>query len=164
MRGAHRDSEHDAAGAAGAQSLHCRTSRCTGRDAIVDNDDRPPPHIERRRTVTKLANVRLDLCPLGRDRAAAWQAQDERCRLTIRDLDIIDTARTIGACVNRYRLALLRAQELDNLLPFLIATSIADSVPANLYGRWDRVRHNASPPTRTTTKPGEQISTDPGAP
>ena len=33
-------------------------------------------------------------------------------------LDIIDTARAVAVCVNRYRLALLLAQERDNLLPF----------------------------------------------
>ena len=32
-------------------------------------------------------------------------------------LDIIDTARAVTACINRYKLALLRAQR-DELLPF----------------------------------------------
>ncbi len=35
-----------------------------------------------------------------------------------RALDIIDTARAVAACVNRYRLALVVAQERDDLLPF----------------------------------------------
>ncbi len=33
-------------------------------------------------------------------------------------LDLIDTARAVAACLNRYKLALLLAQERDNLLPF----------------------------------------------
>ena len=33
-------------------------------------------------------------------------------------LDIINTARAVAACVNRYKLALLRAQLPDQLLPF----------------------------------------------
>ena len=33
-------------------------------------------------------------------------------------LDLIDTARAVAACINRYRLALLVAQERDDLLPF----------------------------------------------
>ena len=33
-------------------------------------------------------------------------------------LDLIDTARAVAACLNRYRLALLLAQERDRLLPF----------------------------------------------
>ena len=33
-------------------------------------------------------------------------------------LEIIDTARAVAACVNRYKLALLRAQQRDELLPF----------------------------------------------
>ncbi len=33
-------------------------------------------------------------------------------------LDIIDIARDVTSCVNRYRFALLLAQERDNLLPF----------------------------------------------
>ena len=35
-----------------------------------------------------------------------------------RALDIIDTACAVAACVNRYRLALVVAQERDDLLPF----------------------------------------------
>lgn len=33
-------------------------------------------------------------------------------------LDIIDSARAVAACVNRYRLVLLLAQARDDLLPF----------------------------------------------
>jgi hypothetical protein len=33
-------------------------------------------------------------------------------------LEIIDTARAVAACVNRYKLALLLAQQRDELLPF----------------------------------------------
>jgi hypothetical protein len=33
-------------------------------------------------------------------------------------LDIIDTAHAVAACVNRYKLALLLAQQRDELLPF----------------------------------------------
>jgi hypothetical protein len=33
-------------------------------------------------------------------------------------LDLIDTARAVAGCINRYRLALVLAQERDDLLPF----------------------------------------------
>lgn len=33
-------------------------------------------------------------------------------------LDVIDTARAVAVCVNRYKLALIRAQQRDELLPF----------------------------------------------
>ena len=33
-------------------------------------------------------------------------------------LDVIDTARAVAVCVNRHKLALIRAQQRDELLPF----------------------------------------------
>ncbi len=58
---ADRYREHDVARAAGTQAPDRGVTRPSGRDAVVDEEDGPVPHVDRRATVTELPNALFDL-------------------------------------------------------------------------------------------------------